>query len=138
MECLPETLQACAQLTASFAVLVDHQRYDELAALFTEDCAFERPGVNLHGREELRAFMAARPIDAISRHVCTMPLVEQIGPDAARGITYLVFYEGESAPSGPASLKGATAFAEYHDEFRRTAEGWRIARRQVRPVMIQR
>jgi hypothetical protein len=34
----------CSRLIASFVFLVDHRRYAELVALFTEDASFERPG----------------------------------------------------------------------------------------------
>lgn len=131
-----ETYAACARLTAAFAVLVDHHRYEELGELFTEDCAFERPGVSLASRADLVAFMNQRPRDQLTRHACTPPLVEDIGDGEASGICYLAFYQGERQEDGSAKLGGVAALAEYHDVFRRTAQGWRIAKRRVVPVMM--
>lgn len=129
--------QACAKLTSAFAFLVDHKRYQELCELFTPDCIFSRPGALLNGRAELLSFMEARPAAGISRHVCSLPFMESVTADQATGVTYLSFYEGQSSETGPARLNGITAIAEYHDEFRRTVEGWRIARRNVVPIMIK-
>ncbi|WP_336965210.1 nuclear transport factor 2 family protein [Sphingobium aquiterrae] len=136
MMCSDEVYAACARLTAAFAILVDAHRNDELGELFTQDCSFERPGVSLGSRAELVTFMSARPRDQLTRHCCTPPLIEQTGEDEAKGVTYLTFYQGEVREEGPGKLLGVTAFAEYHDLFRKTADGWRIAARRVVPIMM--
>lgn len=136
MRCSDETYAACARLTAAFTILVDHHRYDEMGELFTEDCAFERPGVSLTSRTDLVAFMNQRSRDQMTRHACTPPLVEEIAEGEARSICYLVFYQGERREDGSAKLGGVAALAEYHDVILRTARGWRIAKRQVVPIMM--
>jgi hypothetical protein len=45
--------------------------------------------------------------------------------DQARGLTYAVVY----------SINGNPRIGEFEDEFRRTAEGWRIAARIARFVI---
>jgi 3-phenylpropionate/cinnamic acid dioxygenase small subunit len=129
--------QACADLVGAFAFLVDHRRYDELCELFTSDCVFSRPGVLLNGRQELLSFMRTRPATAASRHFCSAPFMESVSSEEAVAVSYLAFYEGEAAESGPARVNGITAFAEYHDEFKRTRDGWRISQRKVVPVMMK-
>jgi SnoaL-like domain len=129
--------QACAELVGAFAFLVDHQRYDELCELFTRDCVFSRPGVLLNGRQELLSFMQARPATAVSRHFCSAPFMERVSADEAVAVSYLAFYEGEPAEAGPARVNEITAFAEYHDEFKRTPNGWRISQRKVVPIMMK-
>jgi hypothetical protein len=132
-----EAIIECARLTASFAYLVDHHRYEEMAVLFTEDCTFTRPGASIAGRGALQTFMEARPTDSVSRHICTAPFFETIEADAATAVTYLVFCEGEALNDASlASLGSITTLAEYHDIFKRTASGWKIAARDVRPVML--
>ena len=132
-----EVQQACAELVSAFAFLVDHQRYRELSELFTNDCVFSRPGVSLNGRQELLSFMQSRSATAVSRHFCSTPFMERVSTDEAAAVTYLSFYEGEPAETGVARVNGITAFAEYHDEFRRTPDGWRISHRKVVPVMMK-
>lgn len=136
MNYMDEVYVGCARLTAAFAVLVDAHRNEELGDLFTEDCCFERPGVSLGSRAELVAFMSARPRDQLTRHCCMPPLIEESGEGEARGVTYLAFYQGEPREGAPGQLNGVTAFAEYHDVFRRTENGWRIAKRRVAPIMM--
>jgi SnoaL-like domain len=82
------------------------------------------------------SFMRARPRNTVARHICSPLVMEEVGPDTARGASYLTFYEGEPLDGSPARLRGPTAVAEYHDEFRRTPQGWRISRRQVVPIML--
>jgi hypothetical protein len=129
--------QSCARLIAAFAFFVDHQRYDELVNLFTEDCVFDRDGVVLRGREELRTFMQERPKGSVSRHVCAPPVLEDVGANTIRGTTCLTYFISEPVDKGPARFKGIGVVAEYRDEFRHTYEGWRIASRCVVQVMRQ-
>jgi hypothetical protein len=131
-----KTFAACARLTAAFAVLVDHHRYEELGELFTEDCRFERPGATLSSRAELVAFMSQRDRAQLTRHLCQPPLIVETGPDEATGVTYLAFLQGEAQEGGVGKLTGVTAMAEYHDLFRKTPGGWRIAERRVVPMMM--
>jgi hypothetical protein len=128
------TYQACARLTAAFAVYVDSRRYGDLVNLFTEDCVFDRPGALLNGRDELRAFMERRPSNTATRHTCTAPVLDQVTAQSANGVTYLTFFEGESSTEGQGDVKHI-AIAEYRDQFRLTSDGWRIARRHVVPIM---
>lgn len=136
MKCSDEVYSACSRLTAAFAILVDAHRNDELGELFTQDCSFDRPGVSLGSRAELVAFMAARPREQLTRHCCTPPLIEQTGEHEAKGVTYLTFYQGEMNKEGLGKLQGVVAFAEYHDVFRKTSDGWRISARRVVPIMM--
>ena len=126
--------QACARLTAAFAVYVDQRRYGDLVDLFTEDCVFDRPGALLNGRDELRAFMERRPDNTVTRHACTLPVLDQVTAQSANGVTYLTFFEGEPSANGQGNVKHI-AIAEYRDQFRHTSDGWRIARRHVVPIM---
>jgi hypothetical protein len=136
MTCSDDVYVACSRLTAAFAVLVDAHRNEELGELFTEHCSFERPGVSLASRADVVTFMSARPRDALVRHCCLPPLIEQTGEGEAKGVTYLTFYQGEPQEVGPGKLGGVAAVAEYHDIFRKTPDGWRIAARRVVPIMM--
>lgn len=127
---------ACAQLVARFAFLVDHQRYDELKAVFTEDAEFVRPDRALRGQAEILAFMQARPPETLSRHLCGLPCFEAVTADCARATTGLAFYNGDRGGEGAATMAGPAAIADYVDTFVKTLSGWRIARREVVVVMV--
>jgi len=125
--------RACAKLAIAFTNHVDNRRADEAAEVFAVDGEFERRGETLAGREEIRATLKARPATMLSRHLCANLAIDVIDADNARGVVSFAVYmhnfaEGEQ---GPAPLRDAEAIGEYHDVYVRTAEGWRIKRRNT-------
>ena len=126
----------CSRLVTSYAFLVDRRRYAELVDLFTHDADFERPGVKVNGQDAIRSFMEARSVAIATRHVCAPSFFEKVELDEAVSITYLTMFMGEGTDTGPNDVPGIAGLAEFHDLFRRTAEGWRIASHVARPVMV--
>ena len=126
----------CGRLVAGYVFLVDRRRYDELVDLFTDDCVFERPDARVEGAAALRDLMAARPAHIATRHLCGLPFFEKVEADEAVAVTYTVMFLGEGTDEGPNEVAGAAGLAEFHDLFRRTADGWRIAQRTAKPAMI--
>ncbi len=98
----------------------------QTAALLTSRGAEATPdGMAFRGHAALRRFVT-RPgaRTARSLHVSSQPLVTLLGADAAEAVTYLRIYQHESDDT-----PRLTAFGRYLDTFRRTPDGWRIARR---------
>lgn len=126
---------ACQAVSIAFANGVDHRRYDDVAALFTEDGVLNRTGHPVAGRAALRAWLDTRPVDIATRHVCTNFHATRSAPDRAEGFTLFTFYRiaGDDATDA-LPLAGPAAVGEYTDQFRLTPEGWRIARRDIRIV----
>ena len=60
----------------------------------------------------------------------TMRIVPD-GEDRATGVSYVTIY---NAPPGVTEVEGFLLIGEYHDEFVRTEEGWKIQTRELRPV----
>jgi ketosteroid isomerase-like protein len=77
----------CARLVALYANLNDEARWEEVAALYTEDGVMFRPtapDVALTGRAAiLAAFKGRSPRK--TRHVCSNVVIEVEGPATARG-----------------------------------------------------
>ena len=126
----------CSRLIASFAFLVDHRRYAELVALFSEDGSFERPGSRATGTAALRDLMNARPTTIVTRHVCAIPFFETVSAEQATAVTYVTVYHVEGADGRVSEISSPAAIAEFHDVFRRTQQGWRIHQRVAAPVLI--
>lgn len=131
---------ACTRLVNAFAIYSDTGRYDELAALFTEDGRYARPTDPdnfIEGRANLLAAFKSRPQNRLTRHLVTNTLVEVTSATTARGISYVTQYAGttdnKAATHGwqanPSQLVG-----EYSDEYVLTPEGWRIRARSGRLV----
>jgi ketosteroid isomerase-like protein len=109
----------------AYAWHFDRNEPAELAALFTDDATVDygpdRPV--LVGREQIeeRVARGLREVFAATSHHISNVRVHVDG-DIAKGVAYLYawhrYHSGE--PDGH-------LWAQYHDEFRRTADGWRIS-----------
>ena len=131
---------ACSKLCNQFAVFNDAGRYDELAALFTDDGRYARPTDPdnfLKGKAAILAAFKARPQDKVTRHLITNIVVDVTGATTARGICYVTLYNGST--NNPAEKFGFKAnpsvlVGEYHDEFVLTDSGWRFSQRGGRLI----
>ena len=132
-----EARRACERLAIEFAHAVDHREVERAVSVFTPDAVFERKGEQLEGRGAIRAAQQARPIHLVTRHLCASHRIEVIDGTHARGVVYFLLFrhEGsESDPPGPAPLVLPQTLGEYHDEYLRTDEGWKIARRVAKGI----
>ncbi len=126
--------QACIALSHRFARYVDERRFEDFAALFTEDGVFDRRGEALAGRSAILASMAGRPGTLLVRHHMTTVSVDVVDEETATGVCYFTFYQctdWDGAQREKLALAGPVIVGEYRDRYRRTAEGWRIAHRQA-------
>ncbi len=113
----------------------------ELVALMTEDVEFvfaanPAAGVavsELSGAAAIRAWAESRRIAEAQgpgsgkRHVVSNEIIEPVGPSTVRVTNSFAFY---SDVDGSPKLR---ALGYYDNEFRRTEDGWRLAKRTVRP-----
>jgi hypothetical protein len=129
--------EECKQLVGRFAFYIDHRRYDALLDLFTNDGEFSRPDMSVRGREAMASWLASRPTDTITRHLCGPTVFEDADGERARAVTYAVVYQCQNNGKAFSSMELPVALVEYHDAFHKTAGGWRIAQRAVQPVMVR-
>lgn len=125
----------CRNLSIAYARHVDYKEYDKFVELFAED-GYLFAGVPLDGKEGIKKGMAKRSDKLRSRHVLTNIYTEVIDENNARGISYLTLYRyfgDESLGNAPIDLQadGPAGVGHYKDEFVRTADGWRFARREL-------
>lgn len=126
----------CTRLIAGYAYYVDRRRYADLVALFTEDGVLERPTSVATGSQGLLEAMEARSAAIATRHINGTPFFESVTRDEARAVTYMIMYVVEGTDEGPNEVPGTAGLGEFHDLFRRTEKGWRIARRVAKSAMI--
>jgi 3-phenylpropionate/cinnamic acid dioxygenase small subunit len=123
---------AIRNVVARLAQLADMGVLDDYLKLWTEDASWEMPGAPprkghadiLQGAKERRASGMQGP-GTSTRHVITTLSVELDGLDAATTDSYFLFVT-DTSTSPRLSIVG-----HYHDTLRRSAEGWRVARRQI-------
>ena len=87
---------ACARLILAYARLNDAGRWEDVAALFTEDGIMARPGapdVDIVGRSAILASFLARPARA-SCHFCTNIIVTIESATVASATSLIQLYTG--------------------------------------------
>lgn len=132
---MSDARSACSDLVAAFAHHVDHHEFARAVALFTEDAVFDRKGVVARGHAEIAAIWSDRPPSAVTRHLCYPPFFLEVGETHARAVTSLLVYMATHDGAGLPTAE-RPAVAEFHDTFRKTADGWRIAHRLGFPVLL--
>jgi hypothetical protein len=127
---------AIHEIIARYSYTYDGKDAEGFAQLFVEDGVFEIfvPGtttasVRLESRTEIRDW-AARRLQRrtgrfTSRHYQSGTLFDELTPDSALTRTMvLVTHQDVAEPAPRPTVSGV-----YHDHWRKTHEGWRLARR---------
>jgi ketosteroid isomerase-like protein len=122
-----EAESAIRQLVARYCFAIDDRRVADIAALFAEDAIVcSGDGVmNANGLAAIMAQFAGRfSVLGPGAHYMHDVQIDFTDADHATG---LVSGHAELARNGRMMVVGL----RYHDEYRRTAAGWRFARRQI-------
>lgn len=129
----------CRKLMLLYCQYVDHLEPEKFANVFTKD-AFYNPAAHpeMNGREEILAWIQEYPRDRLARHVSTNQVIDVVDADRATGTSYAVVYRQEQPVAGtPSENVVPRSIVEYHDTFRRTADGWRIASREYQYTFLK-
>jgi len=122
--------QAIVDVIHAYCRNVDCVDAPAVARLFTTDCVVDYgPGLGgpTHGSAALEARLATGlpRFAATSHHVSNIEI--ELDGDRARSVTYLYAWH-----RFPDDTPDAHLFAQYHDRFVRTDDGWRIAERVLK------
>ena len=128
----------CARLVTALSYRLDQHENDAVIALFADDgILHSQAGVDAVGGEAILGLLAKRNPNRVTRHMLAVPFIEMTGPDEARGVAAFTVYEGfrdQHEGSGPMPLLPAVTVGEFHQSYRRTSAGWRIASCRSVPV----
>jgi 3-phenylpropionate/cinnamic acid dioxygenase small subunit len=104
---------------------------DEYIGCFTVDAHWLMPNAPRKGHDDIKAgWLERRKInqtgpDSHSRHHITTIRVEADGSDVATSDSYFIFFVNTTT-SPTVQLMG-----HYHDTWQRSAQGWKLARREI-------
>jgi uncharacterized protein (TIGR02246 family) len=127
--------RACEDLVHGYAFYRDRHDAVAYADLFTEDAVLVVLGETYRGRDVIRKRLEEAANGPATRHMMSSVRIEAAGPGEATGISYATIWQGP-ASDRPVPIQQFAAVGEYHDRYRRTAEGWKIARREFVPVFV--
>jgi hypothetical protein len=127
--------QACTDLIVRYAYLNDERRYEELAALFTEDAVLYRPSApaqGIVGRPAILAAFRKRPADTMTFHVTSDILVEVQDEARAEARSRILLLSGTRPQDGSALPADARAPVPgvFRDVFLLTPQGWKFSERR--------
>jgi ketosteroid isomerase-like protein len=126
--------RACERLAIDYCHFTDHGEASRVADLFTDDGVWVAGDTVMSGRARILRGFQHRENNAarMSRHVCSTMQIDVHDADNASGCVYLTLYRHDGDPERKLSpLNGPAMVGEYRDAFRRTPDGWRIARREL-------
>ncbi len=133
-----EIREACERLALDYSFFADGQRMDEWSGLFAEDGELVLFGQTYRGPAAIRAAVGAgRGASALSVHAITNHRIDVVSETDATATVYIIVYAGERKDGGPASAPAIAPamVGTYHDAYRKTASGWKFARRAFEPLI---
>ena len=123
---------AIEDLVTEYAWLLDHQKWDDVPDLFTDDAEVHIRRREIIGRAGLIDWAAyrAEKVSRQTQHQMTLLRLKQSEPDRIEGTVALVLHVAKAGG-------GATyvdLVGEYEDEYVRTPDGWKFRRRRLVPI----
>lgn len=132
-----EIERACLRLAADYSLFADTGRFDEWADLFAEDAVMSAFGQENKGRKAIRAIVGGAN-ETVTMHVISNARIDVVSEDEARGTFYIALYAGAKVNgAGVAKQTEPAMLGTYEDVYRRTAQGWRFAKRAFAPVITK-
>jgi hypothetical protein len=127
-----EAIIACEQVVLTFSACFDNSDGAGMLELFADDGLWKRQDGDIHGVDELRAFMERRPAGIRVRHVLSNLRTTLPSDTEARVDSYVTVYRAENHhAAGPASFDGPELVGRYRDILTRKSDGWQLASREV-------
>jgi hypothetical protein len=126
--------RACERLVLELVHRLDLGDPSTVCDLFTPDGIWEWPydGRRIEGREALRTYFGSRPVDRLSRRMCTNILVTVDSPDTAAATTYFATYRVDGYNDGTLIPPRLPAnIGHYEDTFRKFDDVWLLAKRTL-------
>jgi len=128
------------KLCQSFSYYLDYRIYDRLTDLFTDDAEWGRVIEVHHGKQEIRRALDSRDPNIATRHFVTSFMFEHQDEKTVNGIIgcYSLFGPTQSSGVLPASFGALHGHVlDFHDVYRLTDHGWKIARRIAKAVLLE-
>lgn len=132
---------AVCRLKAETLLAVDQKRWDDFAAAFTDDALIDYsravpPGVQppppFRSGAAYAQFASAFVGDAKTVHLASLPIIHVLAPDHATATwkmqDIVIWQDGRDQPD-------RHGYALYEDEYRLTADGWRISALRFTPLL---
>lgn len=119
---------ACSNLVTDYAFHRDQFNAEEFSNLFTVDASLTVVNQTWIGRPDIKQRIEELKTGSTIRHEMSTIRIVPVDENHATGVSYATIY---AAPEGVTSVTGFVLMGEYHDEFVRTDDGWKISKRTL-------
>lgn len=130
-------LEECRDRVMDYAYYWDHGDTEGLSDVFTEDATLKLGGETFSGQKAIVERMARSAPGPEIRHLMSTVRITGSADGGASGVSYVTVYMAPAPDQGLPEVDGFALIGEYHDEFRITPDGCRIAARTLVPVFRQ-
>jgi len=129
--------QACETVSIQYAHYLDGKDWQNLPNAFAPNGVWEVLSSRMEGPEQIREYWHSRTADWAPTHgrlhQISSQVIEVIDREHARGTSMVVVYFFDTAEGANEQLV-PSLIAKNHDEFVRTADGWKIAHRRIERI----
>ncbi|MGA2262874.1 MAG: nuclear transport factor 2 family protein [Acidobacteriota bacterium] len=136
IDCVAAQLEI-QNLVAQMLIYYDHQDYDHMMALFTEDAYYSSPTRGDHkGRADIRKAMADRPATRLTRHIVSNLVLNVLDATNAEGSSYVTGYLSDQGWPFKKEVpqEGPPAVGDYRFKFKKVGGAWKISEKITQPV----
>lgn len=135
-EARAEILAACERLSLDYAFLADAGRMEDWSHLFAEDGVLALPGAEMKGRPAILKAVSGPRGEIASIHSMTNIRIDVESGTEASGLVYITAFQVPKKDGVAAMAAIApSVVGQYTDEYVKTADGWRFARRAFTPLV---
>ena len=129
---------ACQKLMRRYYYFVDRYKYENAAALFTDDARWQAMGIDLKGREQILEGMHKGLEEGTIRHVLTNTVVKVADETHAEAWSYLNIYFSPRARidnwDGALPFDGPNRVSDHYAALEGTSGGWKMSHRRGRVI----
>ena len=130
-----EVEEACTALVLDYAYYRDRPDAESFANVFARDAVLVVLDQEFVGRDAIAERLRNAASGPLFRHMMSTIRIFPADDNKASGVSYVTVYSA-AAGDMPRALGQPLAVGEYHDQFVRTASGWKIQRREFVPVFM--
>ena len=132
-----EIKAACQRIALDYSFYADSQRPADLAALFAEDGEFELFGQTHVGPAAVEKSLSGNAGgQVVSVHAVSNHRIDVVSETEAKSTAYVTVFVGDKSAPPPAAISPFIV-GTYHDTYRKTAAGWRFARRSFETLIAR-
>jgi hypothetical protein len=128
-------IEEISNLKARYCRFVDIQDWDAFSGILTEDYRLDNGNSAIEGREAAVAMVAKGLDGGASVHHVYNPEIDVDGSDTARAIWPMDDWARLTIDGETYAFVGS---GHYHEQYRRTPEGWRIASTVISRLRMER